>query len=305
MEAKIFIYGRSIDPYKGSHSVYSILCNASNSPFQEHFRQDGKKEQGVCMGHRENKTHHLHLTAWDTICMPKARGDLGLKKLADMNKAYLTKLAWHLTTSGSKIWVQLIKSKYLRGSQILDVQRSHTTVSWIWGSILHNVKILQERACYQLGVSSTLRIKGEPWISAKPDFRIPHNLELPPHINLVWDLMAPDGCCWNTRRIHNIFPSPIREYILHTPIHEMEQDNLVWTPSATGRFTIKSTQKFIMQRKGYSIPSSTSKQWNILWASKLQNRHKILFWKIMNNAMPTLDRLQRFMQIRAAECYLY
>lgn len=111
---------------------------------------------------------------------------------------------------------------------MLDAQRSTTTVSWIWGSLLQTIKILRQGVCYQLCVSSSLRIKEDPWLPTRIDFRIPLDLVLPSHIFLVKDLMTTDGRTWDIRQISNLFPNSIKDTILNTKIHDMKQDNLVW-----------------------------------------------------------------------------
>lgn len=36
---------------------------------------------------RHDKTRHMHVKAWDSICIPKGEGGLGIKKMEDMNIA--------------------------------------------------------------------------------------------------------------------------------------------------------------------------------------------------------------------------
>nr|KYP63364.1 Putative ribonuclease H protein At1g65750 family [Cajanus cajan] len=43
-----------------------------------------------------NRIHHPHAINWKTICLPKANGGLGLRKMRDMNNAFMMKNCWSL-----------------------------------------------------------------------------------------------------------------------------------------------------------------------------------------------------------------
>lgn len=74
-----------------------------------------KKIWDFFWGKDESKTHHLFLKSRDTICRPKTLSSLGFQKMQDLNDAFLAKLGWLIMIAGHKTWVQLIRSKYLRG----------------------------------------------------------------------------------------------------------------------------------------------------------------------------------------------
>lgn len=65
---------------------------------------------------------HLYLHAWDKICRPKDSSGLGIRKLGDLNKSLVAKLAWSVCKQLEKTWVQLIKAKYMQGRRRLDFQ---------------------------------------------------------------------------------------------------------------------------------------------------------------------------------------
>lgn len=82
----------------------------------------------------EDKQHHMYLKSWETLCQPKMRGSLGVRKMDDINKAFMMKLAWNVCVALEKTWVKLIKVMYLRGHRILDVEQTSQTSFWIWGT---------------------------------------------------------------------------------------------------------------------------------------------------------------------------
>lgn len=85
-------------------------------------------------------TKHMHFLAWDRICQAKNRGGLGIRRLAQMNTAFLMKLGWALLTEPNKLWVQILQAKY--GSPV-DIS-TRQDVSLIWRSIRSCRSILLE-----------------------------------------------------------------------------------------------------------------------------------------------------------------
>ena len=53
------------------------------------------------------------LKSWDSICTPKNVGGLGIKKIADMNQAFVTKMTWDVVNNSDKMWVIAFKKKYV------------------------------------------------------------------------------------------------------------------------------------------------------------------------------------------------
>lgn len=68
----------------------------------------------------QDKKRPFCLKAWDAICMHKATSGLGIRRLKDINIAYITKLGWQFCIESNRIYVKLVRSKYLRGRRVLD-----------------------------------------------------------------------------------------------------------------------------------------------------------------------------------------
>ena len=61
----------------------------------------------------------------ENICSDIGSGGLGLKTAEVMNKTLQMKLIWKLKTEPSNIWVKLIEEKYLKGEDILRIQKKN------------------------------------------------------------------------------------------------------------------------------------------------------------------------------------
>lgn len=143
----------------------------------------------------------------------------------------------------------------------------------------------------------------DPWLADTPNFRLPGDPIAHPEIALVRDLMNADGKTWNQHKICSIFSPHISAKIINTPIFQ-EQDCLVWAPSTTGAFSVKTTYREIIQGR-VSTPSSESRKlWSQVWKNPLHGRHKLWLWKLISGTLPTQDRLQEVLNLPNTECYL-
>ena len=77
----------------------------------------------------------LALTPWDKICQPKKCGGLGLRKMQDMNRALLAKWGWLLLSDDKAIWANILRAKYLKKNNFLDVPSRRGT-STFWSNLL-------------------------------------------------------------------------------------------------------------------------------------------------------------------------
>ncbi|RVW76702.1 putative ribonuclease H protein [Vitis vinifera] len=66
----------------------------------------------------ENLEGKIHLVNWEVVCTDKEKGGLGLRKLAMLNKAFLSKWIWRYTCDKDNLWKQVITVKY--GQRVLD-----------------------------------------------------------------------------------------------------------------------------------------------------------------------------------------
>lgn len=130
----------------------------------------------------------LILRAWDNICASKLAGGLGIRRMWDMNIAFITKLGWKICIEPQKTWVKLIRSKYLRGRRVTDFQRTNCASTWFWNGIVSCKESLQNGLCVSVGQHSVLRIREDPWLSNFPLFNFPTTLMFHPQFSewLTW-----------------------------------------------------------------------------------------------------------------------
>ena len=61
-------------------------------------------------GHKPS-VRKLHLVKWDTICQPKSRDSLGLKKFSLVNQAMISKQFWRVQNYPNSLLAKTFKAK--------------------------------------------------------------------------------------------------------------------------------------------------------------------------------------------------
>lgn len=66
-------------------------------------------------GTKPGPKRFLALKSWKTICQSEDVGGLGFKKFQDFNLALLSKLGWLTAKGENRLWVDVLRRKYLQG----------------------------------------------------------------------------------------------------------------------------------------------------------------------------------------------
>lgn len=62
---------------------------------------------------------HVHTVSWQQLCRPKRVGVLGLRSVRNINSASMMKVGWDLTAKREDLWVQVVRSKYKCGRDLM------------------------------------------------------------------------------------------------------------------------------------------------------------------------------------------
>ena len=57
-------------------------------------------------------TNKIAWIKWDTVCLPKEKGGLGIKDISTFNLAMLGKWRWNLFHDEGQLWAKILVSKY-------------------------------------------------------------------------------------------------------------------------------------------------------------------------------------------------
>ncbi|XP_016675259.1 uncharacterized protein [Gossypium hirsutum] len=59
-----------------------------------------------------NGNTKIVLVSWDSVCQPKAHGDLGLRHLEDHNTSFMMNMGFNIVSNTNALWVRVIRTKY-------------------------------------------------------------------------------------------------------------------------------------------------------------------------------------------------
>ena len=72
--------------------------------------------------------------AWDSVCLDKTSGGLGIKDLAAWNKALIAKLVWAIENKKDLLWVKWVHGRYLKNNDWWSYSPPQDC-SWYWKKI--------------------------------------------------------------------------------------------------------------------------------------------------------------------------
>lgn len=289
--------GRTILLQSVAQSIPLYISQIARFPGHVCEKIDSKM-RNFWWGHKEDGNRHLCLKSWNAICSPKQAGGLGLRRTKDVNTACMAKLAWKVATDKEKSWVRLLASKYLHRGDFLETSRCPTNASG------KEELLLLKGLCYKVGNGNTISIWHDPWIPLIGNLTPPSDLRQNCNLNLVSHLLKNEGRNLNVPLVECVFPRNIANAILMIKIPaEPEPDSLIWVPSSSGEFSIKSSYRFLNQVRftgNSQVPRDT---WKHLWSAHLHNRHKFLLWRLCSRILPTVSRLSGIMDFSLTNAY--
>uniref|UniRef100_A0A803QHI4 Reverse transcriptase zinc-binding domain-containing protein n=1 Tax=Cannabis sativa TaxID=3483 RepID=A0A803QHI4_CANSA len=249
----------------------------------------------------EKDNHGLYLKAWDKLCLPKSLGGLGFRKSREMNQAFIAMWGWNILNKSQSLCCRVLTAKYVRGKEFLTCD-SKSSNSWFWKNVIKTRNIIRKGACKMVGDGRDTRIWEDPWIPHLKDFRPkPRSLNAG-NYTYVADLIL-DGR-WDVHKLNSLFDHVTVSAILRGGVPSgLGQDKWVWTLEKDGHFSCKSA--YLSQALGRAPQCVVAPSlWNKLWNSKVMERHKVLWWCILSNALPLRSIINKRFHIEEVRCPL-
>lgn len=127
------------------------------------------------------------LLAWDTVCLPKSRGGLGIKDFSRWNAALMAKHVWAVETKKDMLWVKWVHEKYLKGRNWWEYTPPHDC-SWGWKQIC---KVKEQYKTYLKEQTQYTVAKGYKWLqpAAEKVSWASHTwsrIAVPRHVFILW-----------------------------------------------------------------------------------------------------------------------
>jgi hypothetical protein len=108
------------------------LCDSINSCIRKFW-----------WGYPQEKKHCLSLLSWNNICKPKSLGGLGIQSMEAMNNSLLARLGWKMVSYQPHLWVDSLRSKYLKSGVSFLNAPFNPFSSWPWKCLQKNRKVVE------------------------------------------------------------------------------------------------------------------------------------------------------------------
>ncbi|XP_074304759.1 uncharacterized protein LOC141639570 [Silene latifolia] len=146
---------------------------------------------------------HLSYLCWDTCCLPKEEGGLGIKDAKTWNRALLGKYVWWLANKKDRLWVRWINHVYMKGKDWTDY-KAPSDCNWSWKKITHIMSLFKQAYTNNKWLQSSKEytvVAGYDWLrmhKPKVDWRFVcwNSLNLPKSSFIFWVFMHQR---WATR----------------------------------------------------------------------------------------------------------
>ena len=231
-------------------------------------------------------TQKLHLVSWSNVCQPKSAGGLGLRPARVVNSTFLSKLGWGLIHKRDELWVQVLRSKYKCGTDLIPQVQRHANCSNLWKGICSTWPVVQDNLIWRLGNGNSVSFWQDKWIPSCSRLRDHLLQSVPAHlVNVkVKDLVLNSGG-WDWNSFQHLLPSRICSLIASfpPPSQQASADSLVWEPSGDGDFSVKSAYEKIAQWKF----ATSDPLFNSIWNWHGLERIKLFLWLATHNSLHT------------------
>ncbi|KAL2906857.1 hypothetical protein RDABS01_005567 [Bienertia sinuspersici] len=180
------------------------------------------------------------MTSWNKICSPLNAGGLGVRNLRIWNLTFMAKLGWKILTDENKLWVKLLRERYLRKCNFMDAIPNQGQ-SQLWRDVLKGRDILSTSLIMGIGDGSQTSLWYHHWVGVSPIYQL-MAVEVPENIAhwRVADIIV--GNSWSLDSISHLIPSSLIPEIMAIPISSSNhiEDRVRWRLTKHGEFTIKS-----------------------------------------------------------------
>ncbi|XP_061999150.1 uncharacterized protein LOC133716455 [Rosa rugosa] len=237
-----------------------------------------------------NEQRKIHWKSWQFLCRPRKEGGLGFRDLCAFNRAMLAKQGWRIVQHPNSLIAKMYKAIYFPNSSFWEAAPHHSP-SFSWRSIYEARSVLVKGAHWQVGDGNDILLS-DPWLPRAAPFRL---LLVHRGRDPLWKVnhLLNDEGCWNEALIQQVCHVDDIPFVLSIPLSNRRvHDRWVWHFDSKGLFSVKSAYRLLMEEEiVQEVPLQTQDLWKKLWSTNVPGTAKKFLWKVLNNCLPTMDRL--------------
>ncbi|GKV52575.1 hypothetical protein SLEP1_g59152 [Rubroshorea leprosula] len=243
----------------------------------------------------DTESRKPHLVNWESVCMSKEEGGLGLRSAWSNNRALVSKLGWKMITNDESLWCKALRAKYLKNKSLFNVQPPPSS-SATWRSILSCRDVLKMGLRWRVGTGDNINFWNDIWVGDLP-LRC-HLVGPLDRDSLSWTVshVISTSRDWKVEVLLELLPLEVVEEIRAIPLASQAEvcDTLYWAGTTDGNFTTKSAFSLI-QRSHHQIVFP-SFNWRWIWRLPCSERIRMFMWLVFKGRL--------FTNVHRYNCYL-
>ena len=206
----------------------------------------------------------LHLVNWKHVTKPKDQGGLGIRDARKSNIALLAKLGGQLVHESGKVWSQVLKAKYVKNDNVLELQ-PRSNASYTWRGILRSLNHVHGGFGWTIASGREVSLWFDAWLSSEPLCLSVEEIDPNEILWRVADIINDEGQ-WVVARIKTILPTSILQAIqsFTRDTQPSSSDKNVWKGNSDGIITARSLYQFITATED----TRGTRKWKWIWKLK-------------------------------------
>ncbi|RVX11584.1 LINE-1 retrotransposable element ORF2 protein [Vitis vinifera] len=247
-----------------------------------------------------------HLVNWDTVCLDKSKGGLGVRRLSILNRALLCKWNWRFANERDTLWRRVISRKFREeeGGWYSKEVREGFGVGF-WKDIRKEGVLLQNKVGFSVGNGRRVKFWKDNWCG---NFTLCNSFPSlyafatykEAWLEEMWDHSGGEEV-WSPR-----FSRPFNDWeverllliIRGRRLNPLLEDCLLWKETKDGIFSVKSLYGILDSRRGVQFPI------NIIWNPCVPTKVCFFAWEAFWGKVLTLDQLKKRGRCLANRCFL-
>ena len=242
---------------------------------------------------------------WDTICLPKNKGELRIKDMSKFNEALLGKWGWDLANNQNQLWARVLMSKY-GGWNALCYGRNSADFSPWWKDLRsvfkqHHSNNINNNLRWKVGEGVRIKFWKDKWregdLTLQDKYLSLYQVSTQQNHSInSMGLLVDNRWEWKFQWRRNLFDHEIdmaaafMADIFDVQIQPSSRDLLLWRADPGGYYSIKSAYNLLKDVDSHVTEDSASK---IIWSLKIPPRTSAFSWRIFKNRLPSKVNLRR------------
>lgn len=243
---------------------------------------------------------------WETVCLPKEKGGLGIKDINNFNMALLDKWEWNLRQQRGELWAKVLESKYGGWRGLAEAGRAgHKSIWWRdlqkTFSSSHQGQLIRKGMKWKVGSGDQIKFWEDKWTGEEESLaekyprlylissqqnQIIKSMGM--HKDIGWEWILT----WRRPLFENEIDSAVSFLtdIADKSIQQQGTDAWVWMGDPEGQYSTRSAYNMLREEAAAGRQEDCFVK---LWRIRIPARFAVFAWRLLRDRLPTKQNLRR------------